>query len=88
MSYFLCPHCEERSEIFEHGGVHKEAQELGVPLLAEIPLHMAIRETSEKGTPIVFEKPDSPEAGIYKDLAKKLWTSLISHHSKSLQPVK
>lgn len=88
MSYFLCPHCEERSEIFEHGGVHKEAQELGVPLLAEIPLHMAIRETSEKGTPIVFANPDSPETRIYQKLAEKLWTSLLSRQSKSLHPVK
>jgi len=86
MSYFLCPHCEGRSEIFEHGGVHKEALELGVPLLAEIPLHMAIRETSEKGTPLVIANPTSPEAGIYKKLAERLWTSLCEHQSP--QPVK
>jgi len=88
MSYFLCPHCTERLEIFEHGGVHKEALELGVPMLAEIPLHMAIRETSEQGTPIVFAHPTSPEAGIYKALAEKLWTSLPANHSKSPHPVK
>ncbi len=88
MSYFLCPHCEGRSEIFEHGGVHKEAQELGVPLLAEIPLHMAIRETSEKGTPLVFENPDSPEAGVYKELAQNLWAALTPNHSNPAHPVK
>lgn len=72
MSYFICPHCEGRSEIFEHGGVHKEAQALGIPLLAEIPLHMSIRETSERGTPIVFAFPDSPEAHAYQGLAEKV----------------
>ncbi len=80
MSYFLCPHCDGRSEIFEHGGVHAEAQELGVPLLAEIPLHMAIREASERGTPLVYAHPDSPEAKVYQDLGARVWASL--------QPVK
>jgi ATP-binding protein involved in chromosome partitioning len=76
MSYFLCPHCQTRSEIFEHGGVHKEAQILGVPLLAEIPLHMAIREASEKGTPIVLSSPTSPEGNVYQNLGQKVWASL------------
>lgn len=73
MSYFLCPHCKERSEIFEHGGVHKEAQALGVPLLAEIPLHMSIREASELGKPIVFSTGDSTEVKIYQLLARNVW---------------
>ncbi len=70
MSYFLCPHCTGRSEIFDHGGVLREAEQLRLPLLAEIPLHMAIRETSEKGIPLVIADPNSPEAEIYKKLAK------------------
>lgn len=69
MSYFLCPHCNERSEIFEHGGVGKAAQSLDVPFLGEIPLHMSIRETSEKGTPLVLTKPGSSESLAYKNLA-------------------
>ncbi len=76
MSYFLCPHCQTRSEIFEHGGVHKEAIALGVPLLAEIPLHMDIREASEKGVPIVFSNPTSPQSDIYQKLAQNVWKSL------------
>lgn len=72
MSFFLCPQCGGRSEIFEHGGVHKEASSLDIPLLAEIPLHMSIRETSEKGTPIVYALPTSEEALIYKKLAQQL----------------
>jgi ATP-binding protein involved in chromosome partitioning len=77
MSYFICPHCDEKSEIFEHGGVYKEAQKLGLPVLAEIPLHMAIREASEKGLPIVIAAPQSPEAGVYRKLAEKVRTALV-----------
>lgn len=78
MSYFLCPHCQERSEIFEHGGVHKEAQELKIPLLAEIPLHMSIRESSEKGMPIVHAQPASAEAAIYRRLAHQVKELMVS----------
>jgi len=78
MSYFLCPHCEGRSEIFEHGGVGKEAQALGFPLLAEIPLHMSIRETSERGIPLVLAHPTSFESLAYQGLAQKVWKNLTS----------
>ena len=44
MSYFQCPHCGERSDIFGHGGARHEAERLGVPFLGEVPLHMAIRD--------------------------------------------
>ena len=47
MSYFLCPHCGERSEIFGHGGAREEAEKLGVPFLGEVPLHLDIRTTSD-----------------------------------------
>ena len=76
MSYFLCPHCEGRSDIFEHGGVEAEAQQLGLPLLAAIPLHMAIREASEKGIPLLKGAPDSAEAKVYKDFAERVWEML------------
>jgi len=51
MSYFLCPHCGERSNIFSHGGARREADKLGMEFLGEIPLDMAIRETSDGGNP-------------------------------------
>lgn len=78
MSYFLCPHCEGRSDIFETGGVHRETQKLGLPLLAEIPLHMAIREASERGRPIVRADPTSHEAIIYKSLASSIANNILS----------
>ncbi|MBA3814109.1 MAG: Mrp/NBP35 family ATP-binding protein [Alphaproteobacteria bacterium] len=76
MSFFLCPHCSGRSEIFEHGGVHRQALSLNLPLLAEIPLHMSIRETSEKGTPLVYSMPTSGEALLYGKLAKHVLSIL------------
>jgi len=63
MSYFACPHCGERSEIFGHGGARAEAERIGVPFLGEVPLLRAIRETSDAGTPVVVSAPDS-EAGL------------------------
>ena len=58
MSYFLCPHCGERTDIFSHGGARHEAEKLGVPFLGEVPLDLRIRETSDAGTPIVAADPD------------------------------
>jgi ATP-binding protein involved in chromosome partitioning len=72
MSYFLCPHCGTRSDIFGHGGARHEAQRLGVPFLGEVPLDMAIREKSDAGLPLVATEPDSPHAQIYCDIAAKV----------------
>ncbi len=76
MSYFLCPKCGERSDIFSHGGAKAEAEKLHVPFLGELPLHMSIRETSDAGRPIVVSEPDSMHAGIYKSIAAALWSRL------------
>jgi ATP-binding protein involved in chromosome partitioning len=72
MSYFQCPHCGTRSDIFGHGGARHEAERLGVPFLGEIPLHMAIRTTSDAGTPVVVSEPDGPHAAIYRAIGAKV----------------
>jgi len=72
MSYFLCPSCGERSEIFGHGGARETAAELGTDFLGEIPLHMSIRETSDDGLPIVSVDPDGPHAMIYRGIADRV----------------
>jgi ATP-binding protein involved in chromosome partitioning len=77
MSYFLCPHCGERSDIFAHGGARHEAERLGVPFLGEVPLHMAIREKSDAGLPVVATDPDGPHAKIYRDIAAKIRDQLV-----------
>jgi len=76
MSYFLCPKCGERSEIFGHGGARDEAQKLDVPFLGEIPLHLDIRTTSDSGQPIVVSQPDSAHAQAYKNIAGRVWKQL------------
>jgi ATP-binding protein involved in chromosome partitioning len=72
MSYFQCPHCGTRSDIFGHGGARHEAERLGVPFLGEIPLHMSIRATSDAGTPVVASEPDGPHAAIYRAIGAKV----------------
>jgi ATP-binding protein involved in chromosome partitioning len=72
MSYFLCPHCGERSDLFGHGGAKTEAERQSVPFLGEVPLEIEIRETSDAGLPIVATKPDSPHAKIYRDIAARV----------------
>lgn len=76
MSYFLCPKCNERSDIFGHGGAHAEADTLGVTFLGEVPLHIDIRATSDAGKPIVASQPDGLHATIYRDIAKRAWAEL------------
>jgi ATP-binding protein involved in chromosome partitioning len=72
MSYFLCPHCGGRSDIFAHGGARHEAERLGVPFLGEIPLALGIRETSDAGKPIVVAEPESANAMAYRDIAARV----------------
>ena len=76
MSYFVCPKCAERSDIFGHGGAEAEALKLGVPFLGAVPLHMDIRTTSDEGRPIVASSPDSVQAQIFRDIAAKAWSEL------------
>ena len=73
MSYFICPHCGERSEIFSHGGARREAERLGAEFLGELPLDIAIRETSDGGRPIVASSPDSAHAKVYRAIAARVW---------------
>lgn len=72
MSYFQCPECGTRSDIFGHGGARLEAERLGVPFLGEIPLHMSIRATSDSGTPVVDSEPDGPHAAIYRAIGARV----------------
>jgi ATP-binding protein involved in chromosome partitioning len=76
MSYFLCPECGTRSDIFSHGGARHEAERLGVPFLGEVPLHMSIREKSDAGLPVVATEPDGPHAKIYREIAANVLAQL------------
>ena len=76
MSYFIAPDTGARYDIFGHGGARKEAERIGVPFLGEVPLTMGIRETSDAGTPLVAAEPDGVIAGIYREIAAKVWKQL------------
>lgn len=72
MSYFICPHCEGRTELFSHGGGAQTAARLNVPFLGEIPLDAEVREAGDRGVPIVESKPDSPQAEAFRKLAQQV----------------
>jgi ATP-binding protein involved in chromosome partitioning len=88
MSYFLCPECGTRSDIFSHGGARHEAERLGVPFLGEVPLHMTIREKSDSGLPVVATEPDSPYTKIYRDIAAKVLEQIKGGASSGRQAPK
>ena len=83
MSHFLCTHCGSRHDIFGHGGAALEAETLGVPFLGEVPLEMAIRATSDDGTPIVASQPNSQHAAHYQQIAKRLMKQLDTAQPKA-----
>ncbi len=72
MSYFVCPHCGEKTEIFSHGGGEKTAERYDVELLGTIPIDPSIREGGDKGVPVVEGLPDSPQAKAFMEIAKKV----------------
>jgi len=69
MSFFVCPHCDERTQIFGHGGGKREAERLQVPFLGEIPLDPAIRASGDAGLPIASADPESPRSKKFLEIA-------------------
>jgi ATP-binding protein involved in chromosome partitioning len=87
MSYFACPSCGHRSEIFSHGGAKLEADRLGVDFLGEIPLDIEIRETSDGGHPVVVSKPDSENAKVFRDIGARVWAKLETSEAKAMPKI-
>jgi ATP-binding protein involved in chromosome partitioning len=85
MSYFACPHCGGRTDLFGHGGARLEADRQGVPFLGEAPLALAIREASDGGRPIVAAEPDSPYAQAFRTIAANVKASLADR-TRGLRP--
>jgi ATP-binding protein involved in chromosome partitioning len=73
MSFFCCPACGHRAEIFGHGGARKEAARLGTEFLGEVPLLLDIRTASDGGTPIAAAAPDSEGAKAFAAVAERVW---------------
>jgi ATP-binding protein involved in chromosome partitioning len=86
MSYFLCPHCGGRSEIFSHGGARAEAARLGTEFLGEVPLDLKIRETSDGGTPITVSDPDNPYALVFRQMAARIWEKVSGEGAERRPP--
>lgn len=72
MSTHICSNCGHEEHVFGHGGVKAEAEKIGAPLLAEIPLHLDIRMAADGGAPIVVSKPQSTQAQAFRHVAKQL----------------
>ncbi|MEC7489378.1 MAG: Mrp/NBP35 family ATP-binding protein [Pseudomonadota bacterium] len=86
MSYFLCPGCGERSDIFDYGGAARAASEMGVDFLGEIPLEIAIREGGDNGTPIVAADQNGPYAMTYKTIAERVWDKINTGQTQPNSP--
>ena len=69
MSYFSCPHCGERTDIFSHGGARRESERLEVPFLGEVPIDAAIRIGGDAGVPIVVSDPAAPRSVAFSSIA-------------------
>ena len=78
MSYFVCPHCGGRTDVFSHGGARKEAEKLGVPFLGEAPLDLAIRANSDDGRPVAAAMPESAQANAFLDIARRVADTLAA----------
>jgi len=78
MSYYICSHCGERTEIFGHGGGHKTADMLGVPFLGEVPIDPKVVIGGDSGQPIVILDPQSPAAQAFRDIAAQVATQVES----------
>ena len=72
MSYFVAPDTGKRYDIFGHGGAANAAAGMGMPFLGEVPLDMAIRETSDSGRPVMATAPDGPQASAFRAIAQEI----------------
>jgi ATP-binding protein involved in chromosome partitioning len=84
MSSFVCPHCGEETRIFGEGGGREAAETLGVPLMGEVPLMVALREGGDTGTPIVVSDPDSPAGVAFLEAARSISQAVKSRVGRPL----
>jgi len=87
MSYFLCPKCSERTEIFSHGGAQEWAKKLDVDFLGELPLDMDIRLGCDKGTPIAISAPDGPHSTTFSKIANSIASKVQQNRALNSPPV-
>jgi len=88
MSYFECPHCNETTEIFGHGGGQRLSEKYEIPLLGRIPLDVRIRSGGDEGRPIVIGEPESAVAQAFLDTARQMAArlSVIAMENEEPEP--
>jgi ATP-binding protein involved in chromosome partitioning len=87
MSYFVCGHCQERTDIFGHGGGARMAQDLGIPLLGEVPIDTRVRSGGDEDQPIMAAVPDAPAAQAFMDVAGKVASQISIQAMRVLRVV-
>jgi len=87
MSYFVCGHCSERTEIFGNGGGKKMAEELQIPFLGEVPIDTRVRSGGDEGRPIVAEAPDAPAAQAFQSLASRVAAQVSIQNARVLRVI-
>lgn len=80
MSYYICGHCGHRENIFATGGGRTAAEELGVPLLGEIPLYTPIRLGGDTGNPIVVLEPEAEQSKLIRQIARNMAAQISIGH--------
>ena len=86
MSYHICSSCGHREDIFNHGGVRVAAENLGVPFLGEIPLHVDVRIAADAGTPLVAAQRNHVISDSFKNIAARIWTTLPAEKTTPRPP--
>jgi ATP-binding protein involved in chromosome partitioning len=87
MSYFVCGHCSERTDIFGNGGGRRMAEELEIPFLGEVPIDTRVRAGGDEGRPIVAEVPDAPAAKAFLDLASRVAAQVSIQNARVLRVI-
>jgi ATP-binding protein involved in chromosome partitioning len=87
MSYFVCGHCDERTEIFGRGGGAKMAEDMGLKFLGEVPIDTRVRSGGDEGTPIVMAAPEAPAALAFTEVAKRVAAQISIQNMKVLRVI-
>jgi ATP-binding protein involved in chromosome partitioning len=87
MSYFVCGHCQERTDIFGSGGGRKMAEDLQIPFLGEVPIDTRVRSGGDEGRPIVAAAPDAPAAQAFADLAGRVAAQVSVQNMRVLRVI-
>jgi ATP-binding protein involved in chromosome partitioning len=87
MSYFVCGHCQEKTEIFGHGGGVKMAEDMGIPMLGQIPIDTRVRSGGDEGRPIVSAAPEAPAAKAFFEIAGRVAAEISKQNARVLKVI-